>query len=450
MHSVVHNKKRSSLFKLLLIVCIILLLTWSLRLNLANTDETYSLELIKHSFWDVIQLDALDVHPPLYYLVLKLLFKVTFISHCSPFIQIVAGRLFSVGCFFLTILILNSLISSLLNRHTSPFVLVLTLLMPSVLWYSTNIRMYALAALFISCELFFIYQFETIGNYSFIICATIFAGAAAWTHYFAAVSAGLLFMVFWFYALFHSHCFKKVWAYTIAGIGLIVLFIPWLTIAYSQLKSVHGNYWIKNSLYDYIGTFYYVHLADVVGLHVFSILAVLFLIVLAFVLTRGIKLLNNSAFNLYFMAISGTMLGTIGLGFLISILMRPIFVPRYVYPIFFPFICFSVPLITLYFQQQPKFNGKVLIALAALGVLTNTVKGVHGLKEDITAVRTVNIDKSFKATVKCNRDTDAQTLFLAYCLPKHRITTTQYKIRTRTVQSEKLFDETFPNVVTHK
>lgn len=449
MHSVVHNKKSSFLFRLLLAICIILLLTWSLRLNLANTDETYSLELVKHSFWGVVQLDALDVHPPLYYLILKLLFKVTFVSHCSPFIQIITGRLFSVGCFFLTILILNSLVSSLLKRRTSPFIFILTLLMPSVLWYSTNIRMYALAALFISCGLFFIYQFETLGNFSFIICATIFAGAAAWTHYFAAVSAGLLLMFFWLYAL-HTRRYNKVGAYTIAGIGLIVLFIPWLTIAYSQLKSVHGSYWIKNSLYDYIGSFYYVHLTDIVGLHAFSILAVLFLVVLIFVLISGIKLLDNSAFNLYFMAISGTMIGTIGLGFLISVLMRPIFVPRYVYPIFFPFICFSMPLIKLYFQQQPWFGGKALIALATLGVLINAVKGVHGLKEDVTAVRTINIDKSFKTAVKCSRDTDAQTLFLAYCLPKQRITTTQYKIRTRTVQSEKLFDKTFPNVVTHK
>ena len=31
-------------------------------------DETFSVEMVKHSFIDMIKLDAMDVHPPLYYL----------------------------------------------------------------------------------------------------------------------------------------------------------------------------------------------------------------------------------------------------------------------------------------------------------------------------------------------------------------------------------------------
>lgn len=35
-------------------------------------DEAFSVELVKHSFVDIIKLDATDVHPPLYYLIYKL------------------------------------------------------------------------------------------------------------------------------------------------------------------------------------------------------------------------------------------------------------------------------------------------------------------------------------------------------------------------------------------
>ena len=34
-------------------------------------DEAFSVEMVKHSFIEIIKLDALDVHPPLYYLIYK-------------------------------------------------------------------------------------------------------------------------------------------------------------------------------------------------------------------------------------------------------------------------------------------------------------------------------------------------------------------------------------------
>ena len=34
-------------------------------------DEAYSLELAKHSYMNLIKIDALDVHPPLYYIILR-------------------------------------------------------------------------------------------------------------------------------------------------------------------------------------------------------------------------------------------------------------------------------------------------------------------------------------------------------------------------------------------
>ena len=39
--------------------------------NTIWVDEAYSLELAKHSMIDLIKIDSLDVHPPLYYIILK-------------------------------------------------------------------------------------------------------------------------------------------------------------------------------------------------------------------------------------------------------------------------------------------------------------------------------------------------------------------------------------------
>ena len=59
-----------------IIYCLGLLLfvPWIFRLNLGNPDDTFTLRMLQHSIPQIIHLDSLDVHPPLYYIILKNIF----------------------------------------------------------------------------------------------------------------------------------------------------------------------------------------------------------------------------------------------------------------------------------------------------------------------------------------------------------------------------------------
>lgn len=98
---------------------LLLFVPWIFTLNLGNFDDTFTLRMLQHSIPQIIRLDALDVHPPIYYIILKLFFNITFINHASPFIQIIAGRLFSTITFIATLVVMRKVLINLLNRHIS-------------------------------------------------------------------------------------------------------------------------------------------------------------------------------------------------------------------------------------------------------------------------------------------------------------------------------------------
>lgn len=61
------------------------------------TDEAYTMELVReNSFWGIIQNTALDVHPPLYYLIVKcfvMMFGETGVDIC-----IMGERMLAILC----------------------------------------------------------------------------------------------------------------------------------------------------------------------------------------------------------------------------------------------------------------------------------------------------------------------------------------------------------------
>lgn len=74
-----HNHQFS---QICLIIGMFLFLTWTLSTNL-YVDESFTLGLIKHNWSQIISLDSMDVHPPLYYLVVKLFLMITTFWTCS-------------------------------------------------------------------------------------------------------------------------------------------------------------------------------------------------------------------------------------------------------------------------------------------------------------------------------------------------------------------------------
>lgn len=258
--------------KKVIIYCLGLLLfvPWIFRLNLGNPDDTFTLRMLQHSIPQIIRLDALDV-PPIYYIILKLFFNITFIDHASPFIQIIAGRLFSAIIFLITLFVMRVVLEKLLNKRISFAFTLSACLLPTILWYSTDIRIYSLSALFIACELNSIINFNRNHQTKDIILATLFAALGAWTHYFTAIIAGLM--------LLYNFIMNKKGriSYLISGICFFILFTPWLKVSMNQMTSVNHSYWIKNQLAEYLNVFCYSRLSGILGNKLACCFSILFI-----------------------------------------------------------------------------------------------------------------------------------------------------------------------------
>lgn len=322
----------------LYIIVAVLIISWTFRIDLINTDNTFTLRLIQHPVSELIRMDSLDVHPPLYYLILKLFFSVTFISHASPFIQIIAGRLFNVFLLVIMLIVMRSVLNKLAGQKFSLAFLSLVYFFPMAIWHSTGIRMYILSALFIACELNSIINFNHNQKVKDIVLTTIFAALGAWTHYFTAIIAGLL--------LFYNFVTEKQSriSYFISGVTFFISFIPWLKISISQVSSVKHGYWIKNNIEEYFGAFVYQRLGKFLGNKLSLCFAILFLVCLIYIMVKTLKLFSLE-FQKYYVMVTIVLFGTILLGFVLSVLIRPIFQGRYVFGISLIYFVMTLPVI---------------------------------------------------------------------------------------------------------
>lgn len=420
---------------------LLLFVPWIFTLNLGNFDDTFTLRILQHSIPQIIRLDALDVHPPLYYIILKLFFNVTFISHASPFIQIIAGRLFSALIFLITLFVMRVVLEKLLNKHV-PFTLTLSVcLLPTILWYSTDIRMYSLSALFIAYELNSIINFNRNHQTKDIILATLFAALGAWTHYFTAIIAGLM--------LFYSFIMNKKGriSYLISGICFFILFTPWLKVSMNQMASVNHSYWIKNQLAEYLNVFCYSRLSGILGNKLACYFSLLFIGCLFYTAFKTLKTFNQE-FRKYYMMVSVILFGTIILGFILSILIRPIFQARYVYGISMIYFVMNLPLIqkllTTYSNSIIKWG---FLGMVSIGVLFNLALGAVNSVKNIKIIQNVSkLEKSPVTQVKCDHELKPVTLMNSFLVQNKTFTTKHYDELSDACQSKMLFKNIYPNI----
>lgn len=432
--------------KIVYAIAIMLLIIWTFRIDLINMDDTFTLRMLHHSILEIVRLDSLDVHPPLYYIVLKIFFNATFVIHASPYIQIIMGRLFNALIFIITLNVMRDVLSKLTYQRFSFMFLFLVILFPTVVWHSTGIRMYSLSALFIACELNAIINYNQKQHLKDLVFATIFAALGAWTHYFTAVIAGLL-LFYNFIAEKHKRLH-----YLISGVAFFLLFVPWLKVLMQQITSVKQHYWIKNCPEEYFGAFIYRKLADVLnGGFLACCFSVFFLICLTYI---AFKTLKNFCFEFrkYYVMITIILFGTIFIGLMLSILVRPIFEGRYVYGISLIYFVMNLPLIAEYFTSRTEnktsiFIKSCMLILICVGVMTNLLFGVFYDLKGVKIYRNMQqIRYSSEKVIDSSHDPSAVALMDSFLVQNKTFTTKNYRELSNTCQSMRLFKIIYPNI----
>lgn len=316
------KKKKDKI--LILNIIIIVLGTIFISLGAFHTniwfDESYSVAISNHSFSEIWNIGGNDVHPVFYYMMLKIV-SLIFENNILVF------RLFSIVPIVILSILGITHIRKDYGERTGIIFSFLTLFLPIIAAYSSEIRMYTWIMLFVTITAIYanrIYKNElSIKNW---VIFALFSLLSAYTHYYGLMFAGIINVILFIYLLKNRKGKNKdLKIFIIQAVVECLLYVPWLYYFIKQLTSVGGGYWIKlefpDILYNVLGIQYMGSLSNIFGF----CFAICLYIYLGFVIYRckkeriSVKNARNSLL-LYVLIVF--------IAFLIS-LKSPILYPRY-------------------------------------------------------------------------------------------------------------------------
>ncbi len=316
------KKKKDKI--LILNIIIIILGTIFISLGAFHTniwfDESYSVAISNHSFSEIWNIGGNDVHPVFYYIMLKIV-SLIFGTNILVF------RLFSIVPIVVLSILGITHIRKDYGERTGIIFSFLTLFLPIIAAYSSEIRMYTWVMLFVTITAIYanrIYKNElSIKNW---VIFALFSLLSAYTHYYGLMFAGIINVILFIYLLKNrKEKDKDLKIFIIQAVVECLLYVPWLYYFIKQLTSVGGGYWIKlefpDTLYNVLGIQYMGSLSNIFGF----CFAICLYIYLGFVIYRckkeRISIKNAIKALLLYVLI-------VFIAFLIS-LKSPILYPRY-------------------------------------------------------------------------------------------------------------------------
>ena len=284
-------------------------------------DEAYSMLMIRHSYSEIWKLTAADVHPPLYYFILKTL------TYPLGY-NLIAAKIVSILPYIFIISFGGVQLKKLFDEKTALIFMVLFFFFPFILGYSTEVRMYSLSAAFVFANAVYAYRCFIENSKTNWYLYVIFGTAAAYTHYFALVSVGIIYGI-----LLISFLAKKkenIIPWMVASAATIVLYLPWLKCFIEQLiYKVNNDYWIDKITIIEITKYF----RTVFGFNG-SMGRAFSLVVFAAYLSAFVYIINKKNKTDIVLSICALMVpvGTVAIGVVASVLVRPVFVIRYILP----------------------------------------------------------------------------------------------------------------------
>lgn len=206
-------------------------------------DETYSVAIANHNLKDIWIIGGNDVHPVLYYWMLRIVCLLTGGS-------ILAYRIFSAIPIILLGLIGFTHIKKDFGEKTGLFFSFITLFLPMSAVYANQIRMYSWAILILS--LFFIYSYriykgeEKLKNWLLFGLLSI---CSIYIHYYGLMAAGIT-NVMLLICFIKNKNKKAIRNILTLGLIQVLLYIPWIIYFVGQLEHVSEGFWITLELED--------------------------------------------------------------------------------------------------------------------------------------------------------------------------------------------------------
>lgn len=318
-------------------------------------DESLSAAYASHSFKEILQLLSWDSHPPLYYFLLSLVRR------------IFGGSLFALRSFSaLGIAALASLgigpVRQIFGMKTGIVFSFIVFTTPICLAYGQEIRMYSWSAFFVLGYTLFGYLAVVRKKTTDWILFGIFLLLSAYTHFYALLAAGITGILIFVWILVIKDA-KSVKMFVIIVGTAAILYLPWFIHLVKFFIEGQGISWIPEMDMDlFISTLCFPYsskfsppdpqLAFPTYFYVMTLVAVS--------LYQLAKAREKTAMEVI-IPFSGYLL-TIVISVLISIFIRPCFIPRYSLPVLGLFLL----TVAYTFSRYPKYITAIACSILLL------------------------------------------------------------------------------------
>ena len=214
--------------------------------NLARTglddlwlDEVFTVRIIGQSIKDMLIMTAKDVHPPLYYFIVRIITDI-FGKNYMVF-RAVSFIPFMITCIYLLLYVKKN------KEYITGFLFLFFIsFTPNAVLYNNQIRMYGFAALF--CWLAYIKLEHIIkskdgeNSRKDYLLFTLLSVVAAYTHYYALITIGFFFLGLLIYSICEKNNIKLT---IICAICAALAYTPWLIVLLqTMLRLTSKGFWI--------------------------------------------------------------------------------------------------------------------------------------------------------------------------------------------------------------
>ena len=303
-------------------------------------DEAYTLSLIRHNFSDLISIIKSDMHPPLYFISLKLFSEIFGYS-------VLATKIFSVIGYIATLLLGCTVIKKYFGSFASIIYMLAVGAIPMSLYFSGQQRSYSWCIFFVALCFIEALLFIENNKYNHCFIFVISALSAAYNHIYALLAIGIIFAFVNIYILIKNR--KLIKAIILSDILIIIGYLPWFLPLLFQTKAASGSFWLKN--------------VEPLSIIVF----ITGIVISAVILIKK----ENRSLPVIFAIICILSIQFIGL--FVTIFIRPLYIARYsvvVLGIFAILIAFGVN------NTNEKFKKAVCVGLSALNVICVIATGI--------------------------------------------------------------------------
>lgn len=196
-------------------------------------DEAFTATLVHTGYREVLSRSMADTLPPLYNLYLK--FMTSVFGYTVPVMKIT-----SVLPMVATMFLGTTTVRRRFGNFVASLFIMLITGMPLMLYFGVEIRMYSLGFMFATASGIYAYECIVESSKKNWILFTLFSVGAGYSHHFAFVTVGFVYLFILIYFILKDRKRVKRWFLCLGA--TFVLYLPCLLVTLKQIKSVSGYF----------------------------------------------------------------------------------------------------------------------------------------------------------------------------------------------------------------